>query len=175
MLFAGVDGCLHFARYMSGPNPGKITVYRALGGWYPGNEVRSVTNTTADWTFEQFPLVRDEQPGRALISHEVRESVFDPHFKYYLYWLFWPIKVHCHFFSNLNFHPLHCTILDTERKPLVSSSSAKRLEKGNRRLSTLYVHSGVLLLFRECIRQSCNPHCWVEKFQSRMFLLFHRW
>jgi len=68
--FEGVDGCLHLSRFMAGPNPGKINVYRALGGRYPGNLVRSVVNTTVDWVFEQFPLARDDQPGSP-VSHEM--------------------------------------------------------------------------------------------------------
>lgn len=57
------------AHYMTGPDPGTISVYRALGGWYPGNLVRSVTNTTTEWVTSQFPLVLDDL--RPDLSHEV--------------------------------------------------------------------------------------------------------
>ena len=70
-MFVGVSGCLHLNRYQAGVDPGRLTVYQALGGLYPGNEVMSTDgrNATTDWVHEQYGLRQDE------VAPELRHEV----------------------------------------------------------------------------------------------------
>ena len=61
-------------RYQAGVDPGKLKVYRALGGLYPGNAIMTTDgrNTTTDWVHEQYFLEQDDVGPN--LRHEVRNQ-----------------------------------------------------------------------------------------------------